>query len=196
MTTAVGLVQSTLTPEQIEIRRSGIGASEIAAVLGLHHRLTPLDIWMQKRGMAEPQLDTRLLKMGRIMEGVIVGLYEEEVARPQEKLLISKVGTKVHPNEQWMLCTPNAVVTTRNADRWQWGLECKNRDAYWRDQDGESGTEILPRRRSRAVSLVDGRDRARSVGHCRVVRRERLPHIHGASEPRRASESRRSNDGS
>lgn len=138
--------QSTLTPQQMELRRTGIGASEIAAVLGLHHKLTPLDIWMQKRGMAEPQFDNQFLKMGRILEGVIRGLYYEEVARPEGLSMLENVGTQVHQGEQWMLCTPDAVLIDVNTqdDGWRRGLECKNRDAFWRDQFGESGSDVFP----------------------------------------------------
>ena len=41
---------TTLTPEQIAERRNGIGASEVAAVLGIDPFKTAIDVWAEKTG--------------------------------------------------------------------------------------------------------------------------------------------------
>ena len=57
-----------LTPEQLERRRSSIGASDVAAILGLDPYRTGLDIWLQKRGLAEVQDQTEASLMGHLLD--------------------------------------------------------------------------------------------------------------------------------
>ena len=38
-----------LTAEQIELRKTGVGSSDIGAVAGLSPYASPLDVWLQNR---------------------------------------------------------------------------------------------------------------------------------------------------
>jgi len=63
-----------------EERRSGIGGSDVAAILGLPNPggRTPLQVWSEKTGRAESKPDAPLLRRGRKLEPVTRSEYEEE----------------------------------------------------------------------------------------------------------------------
>ena len=62
-------------------RQHSIGASEIAAVLGVSEYQTPVDIWQLKTGRAKPFGGNQATKMGLMLEPVIKQLYEEETGQ-------------------------------------------------------------------------------------------------------------------
>lgn len=67
------------TPSHLapEYRRSGIGASEIGAILGVNRFKTPLDVYAEKLGLKEATPDNPALRWGRILEPAIASAYEE-----------------------------------------------------------------------------------------------------------------------
>lgn len=93
-----------LTPEQIEARRKGIGASDAAAVLGFDPYKTALDIYRDKLGIAEqeersPERQEAIDIGNRVEEPLInwIGAeLGEGVYRTQEMFK--------HPDHEWMFC--------------------------------------------------------------------------------------------
>jgi putative phage-type endonuclease len=61
-----------LTAEQIELRKTGISASEIAAVVGLSPWAGPGDIWADKLGMREPLAETEDMERGNELESALI----------------------------------------------------------------------------------------------------------------------------
>ena len=97
-----------LTAEQHAMRRSGVGASEVAAVLGLSKWKSPVEVWAEKVGlMARDTSEMRLdQKLGHYMEPVMSRLYIDE--RPEVQL--DERGTLIGP-EPWMFATPDRFAT-------------------------------------------------------------------------------------
>lgn len=62
-------------------RQKSIGASEIAAVLGVSEYQTPIDIWQLKTGRAKPFGGNQATKMGLLLEPIVKQLYEEETGQ-------------------------------------------------------------------------------------------------------------------
>ena len=64
-------------------RRSGIGGSDVAPILGLPNpgNRTALQVWAEKTGRAEPTPDNAYLRRGRRLEPVVRDEYEEETGR-------------------------------------------------------------------------------------------------------------------
>lgn len=58
-------------------RRSGIGASEAAVVLGLDPRRSPFDLWLEKTGKKAPFEGNAWTDLGNRFEPVIGGLYAD-----------------------------------------------------------------------------------------------------------------------
>lgn len=74
-----------LTDEQIAIRATGIGASELAAALGLSPWCTPLELFQRKRGELSPPEETRPMRFGNFAEQFI--LDEFQLAHPDLPLV-------------------------------------------------------------------------------------------------------------
>ena len=74
----------SLTPEQVAFRKTGIGASESAALFGVHPYLSALELYARKIGLAEalpqPKNPARLW-WGSKAEALILDRYEIETGR-------------------------------------------------------------------------------------------------------------------
>tara|TARA_B100001248_G_scaffold239629_1_gene205052 strand:- start:29849 stop:30766 length:918 start_codon:yes stop_codon:yes gene_type:complete len=119
------------TPEWLEVRRSGIGGSEAAAILGVSKYNTPLDIYMQKiNGSHTP--DNEAMLWGRVLEPVIRDQYAERTGR---KVLDTHqiVRSKKHP---FMLASLDGVTEDNRL------LEIKT--TRFPDNWGEEGSDEIP----------------------------------------------------
>jgi putative phage-type endonuclease len=125
----------SLTAVQQELRQHGIGASEIAAALGLDPYRSPFDLYAEKTGMVEPFAGNEFTRWGDLLEPLLVTAYAEQhktaVRHNQE--------TWQHPIHGWMFCTPDALVL--DAHR---GLEVKNRNVRGSHLWGEAFTDQVP----------------------------------------------------
>lgn len=60
----------------LKARRSGIGGSDAAAVLGLNGYSSPLDIWQQKVGLASDVIESEAMEWGSALEATIRRIYK------------------------------------------------------------------------------------------------------------------------
>jgi len=63
----------------LELRRRGIGGSDIGAILGLNQYKTPLTVWMEKRGLANPQESNVHIEFGNRMEPVLRKWAQDDI---------------------------------------------------------------------------------------------------------------------
>jgi len=104
-------------------RKTGIGGSDAAVVLGLSQWKTPLQLWQEKTGqIALPDIDSPAMYWGRTLESVIREHYQKEtgttVAQPEMLR---------HPKHQWMIANVDGITgdgkvleikTARSANGW------------------------------------------------------------------------------
>ena len=62
----------------LELRKTGIGASEVGAILGLSKWATPLDIYNDKISPEIKEFDSQKMRAGREMETVIAKMWAED----------------------------------------------------------------------------------------------------------------------
>jgi putative phage-type endonuclease len=123
-TAAVNLGSSRDRERWLQLRRSGVGASEIAALLGESPWLSATELYALKIGASNGNADledAEYVYWGRQLESSIVAGYQDRTGRlvdPHGVLLRSTA----HP---WALCTLDAV-TTDGRDGEPWPLEVKN----------------------------------------------------------------------
>jgi putative phage-type endonuclease len=63
----------------LERRRRSIGASEVAAVLGVSPYASPWDIWADKRGLVEPWQGNDATRAGQAYERAVLDVAEEQL---------------------------------------------------------------------------------------------------------------------
>lgn len=126
-----------LNDEQLALRRTGIGASEAAACLGLNKYRSPLDVWLDKTGRSEPDVD----KFGPGTPAYWGNLIEQAIAdtyAAKHNVKLRKSTTLVHKEHPFILATPDREVVGR-----QMLLECKA-SSPWRRDWGDEGTDDVP----------------------------------------------------
>lgn len=115
-------------------RRNGIGASDIAAVLGISPWKTPLQLYMDKRGELPPQDDAPQLRRGRMLEPLVLDFYADETGHEVTRQQECVVGA-----EPWMLATLDGFDAIDNAP-----VEAKTVNAFAAQEFGEHGSDEVP----------------------------------------------------
>ncbi len=106
-----------LSERQIKMRRTGIGASEIAAVVGESPWDSAVGVWKSKV-YGEDRETNNEMRVGLYLEDSIARWYSDETG-----LRITRSPTRRHPVHSWMLATPDRIAHPVDAPRR--GVECK-----------------------------------------------------------------------
>ena len=67
--------------EWLELRRKGIGSSEVATILGLNPFDTPYMLWKRKRGELEEEPESEAMLMGHMLEDVVAKRWQRETGK-------------------------------------------------------------------------------------------------------------------
>ncbi len=105
-------------------RRTGIGGSDVAAILGLSRWKSPLDVYLEKTSQAEPVAETEPMRWGTLLEPVILAEFSRRTG-----VVVEKPRDIIRdPGCPWMLASLDgwapeleAVVelkTARSAEGW------------------------------------------------------------------------------
>ena len=127
-----------LTAEQLEIRKTGIGGSDAAAVLGLNPYCSPIQLWDRKVGLVDdPDLsDNQAVHFGNVLEDVVAAEYERRTGNKVRR----RNQTFRHREHPFMLANID-----RSVDGQRKVLECKTAGAFINaDEWGPSGTDQVP----------------------------------------------------
>lgn len=131
--------------EFLAARRLGIGGSDIGAIMGLSKWKSPVDVWLDKTGRTEPDLEmSEPAYFGIELESFVATEYSK---RSGNKVQRVNQAMK-HPEHNWMLANiDRAVVADGSRARLDKDgkltgikglLECKTASAYlereWRDE--------------------------------------------------------------
>lgn len=115
----------TLSAEQIDLRRTGIGSSEIAAVCGLDPWKNAHTVFGEKRRLFDGPEETLAMRIGTLAEDLVAKLYTDETGDELDHGV-----TLCHPEHEWIIATPDRLVRGRRrlvevkwagwrvADRW------------------------------------------------------------------------------
>ena len=129
-----------LTPKQIEERRTGIGGSDIAAVMGRSPFMTATDVYHLKLDLVEVP-ETPAMYWGSAAEKMIRERYARDHAGLPEAWLVEiGVETQRDTGHHWLLATPDGLVWGPSDDggpgrtKLLHGLEIKTAHAFAADQ--------------------------------------------------------------
>lgn len=102
------------SPQWHKVRDSGIGGSEIAAVLGLSPWTSPFTLWHRKAGVLDvEQVTTQPMEWGNRLEPVVAEKFADE----HPGWTVRKTGTWRSKTRPWQLANPDRLLTTAEGER-------------------------------------------------------------------------------
>jgi predicted phage-related endonuclease len=147
-------------------RALGIGGSDIAVILGLNPYKTPLDLYLEKRGIWRDEGESEAAHWGRVMEPVLVREYSRReqvvVLRREGGALLEihdgyeivpaleeaerahrMLGTLVHPEYSWARGHLDALGLDESCEPTH-VVEAKTADLRLAGHWGEAGSDEVP----------------------------------------------------
>lgn len=122
----------------------GLGASEIAAAIGLSPWRTPLSVWLEKTGQAPPFDGNEYTEWGLLLEPAV----------RQKYATINRVTVHVPPRSLyhrdllWCRATPDGIAVEEGPAgtdlRWKWPVQIKVSSFMMRDSWGPTGSATIP----------------------------------------------------
>lgn len=125
-------------PEWWEDRTKFLGATDIAAVLGVDPYRSALQVSMEKRGEVDPPEVTAVMRRGLRMEPLVAEMYSEEKGVSIVKAAPLMLGTAHAP----LVASPDYYVTTPDGEVYL--LEIKTHSPWLRETYGDEGTDAVP----------------------------------------------------
>lgn len=119
------------------IRQTGLGGSDIAAVVGWHPWKRAYDVWMDKIGIAPPdEMESEAAYWGKVLEPVLC----DEYARRENVRLVHPPFDVVRSAEfPWMLGSPDRFV-----DGQRIGVDVKMAGLRQARRWGQEGSDFVP----------------------------------------------------
>ena len=115
--------------EWLEYRKSGIGSSEVASILGLNPWQSPYQLWRQKKGLDAPKEETFAMKAGHYLEDAVSMFWSDATGR---EVIKSSSGDWIIVNNErpYLRASPDRTFWlsgTRKNNQNKGILECKIR---------------------------------------------------------------------
>lgn len=131
----------------LEQRKTGIGGSDVSAVLGLSPFRSPLDVYLEKTHQAEQQPENDAMYWGTKLEELVAKKYSEETGlevRKVNSILRSKDFPMLIGNIDRAVCVEKGKLPVVKGEfRTNKILECKTARSQTQDW-GNAGTDEVP----------------------------------------------------
>lgn len=115
--TAVQLLPATAArADWLARRRQGIGASEIAAVMGISPYDSPFSLWWRKHMGWDVEASDEM-RVGTYLEQTIADWFAE-FGDPLGNLIVLPAGLYAHPDRPWQLATPDRLLYLPCGECW------------------------------------------------------------------------------
>lgn len=144
--------EASTTDQWLKARRSGIGGSDIAAIVGLSPWKTAFHVYLDKTQPHAPEKkETEQQELGKAYESAILDVYEKRVGCELERRsnAISR-----HPWVDYFMGSYDAVAKwplvpdgkeiAHNALVGPWVVDAKNVDGSKSDEWGKDGSDVCP----------------------------------------------------
>ena len=116
-------------------RKTGIGGSEAAAVLGVSPWATPVTVWLDKTGRSGPKEETEAMRIGTELEDFVARRYCAETGRTVRRYnKMVHVGCLLGNFDRLVVPEGEKVASHMDEIRTDTLLECKTSSREW---DGE-----------------------------------------------------------
>lgn len=141
------------TPEWHELRKSGIGGSDVAAVVGVSKWTSAYALWAKKSGLIPDDFgDSEAMEWGRLLEPVIRG---KVASKHPEWEIHNTNATFKDPDYEWMLANVDGLIRFEDGS---WGILEIKTAAY--EDDWAQGVPLYYQTQVRHYLRVFGLERA------------------------------------
>lgn len=127
--------------EWLRQRKIGIGASDVAAALGISNYKTPYQLWKDKVSDEVEEVDNKFIQWGNYLEDPIAEEYERVTGR--KVLRDNKI--RIHKDYDCLLVNLDRIITDNGDGKGTGILECKSTVNFvfknWKD---ETDTQSIP----------------------------------------------------
>lgn len=132
--------------EWLKERRTGLGGSDMAAVLGISPWRTPVEVWMDKTGKTPVRESNSItLRIGQELEDMVARLYTEDTGRP-----VQRFNKMIHDDcflgnlDRLVVMEGQKVASHMGKIRTKIGLECKTTSVpVWEDVPAYYLTQVF-----------------------------------------------------
>lgn len=115
-------------------RRTGIGGSDAAAVLGLSPWRTPVQVWLDKTGKSSPEPETEAMRIGTELEDFVARRYMAETGRTVRRFnKILRRGHLLGNVDRLVIPEGEKIASHKGEIRTDTLLECKTSSREWED---------------------------------------------------------------
>ena len=97
----------------LRVGRMGIGGSDVGAIMRQSPWATPLDVYLDKIGEAEPLEESDRMKAGRYLEPAIAEMFKD--GHPELKV-VADTKMRVHPKYDFMLANTDRLIKDEDGD--------------------------------------------------------------------------------
>lgn len=77
----VTIIRPKSREDWLDIRKSGIGSSEVATIVGLNPWETPYQLWRRKKGLDEPKAENAAMRNGHHLEDAVSRMWNDATGR-------------------------------------------------------------------------------------------------------------------
>ena len=126
-----------LTPEQLLLRKTGIGGSDAAAIVGLGKYSTPLSVYLDKTTDVVKET-TEVMQRGNVLEPFVQSLFERKTGWRVETTSV----TQRNPDHPFMLANLDGLLPSERAiAEFKTAVYTKWTKEEW----GDEGTDEIPK---------------------------------------------------
>lgn len=118
--------------EWLQERQKGIGGSDAAAIAGLNPWRSPIAVYLDKTGRAEPMMDNERMRIGRDLEDYVAKRFVEATGLSVRR----RNAILQHKEHDFMIANVDRLIVGKKE-----GLECKTTNSYAK-KDWEDGVPI------------------------------------------------------
>lgn len=126
------------SPEWVAERRTGLGGTDMPKILGVSRFGGPMDVFLEKRGLTAPLIETEAMTWGKLLEDPVAREYARKVGRSVRRA----ADFLRHPEYPFLFS---------NIDRWSLKrgtpvrvLEVKTAGEFMSKDYGEEGSDQVP----------------------------------------------------
>jgi len=123
----------------VKDRSLGIGGSDVAGILGRSPWTTPLQVYLEKIGAADPIDETERMRWGNLLEEPVAQEYAHRTGHK-----VRRVNQTLHHEVHPCLMAHIDRRVVRGTDKLRRILEVKTSDKWARSEWGEDGSDMIP----------------------------------------------------